>query len=84
MVSRTILLCHIFTVPLIINFTACSSFYLFMAVLGLRCCVGFSLSAPVGASVVVEHGLLRALASVAAARRLNSCGSQALEHRLSS
>ena len=37
-----------------------------------------------GASVVVEHRLLRALASVAAARGRNSCRSRALKHRLSS
>ena len=55
-----------------------------MAVLGLRAVWAFPYLHQVGASVVVEHGLLRALASVAAARGLNSFRSQALEHRLSS
>ena len=36
------------------------------------------------ASSVVEHRLQGAQASVAAARGLSSCGSQALEHRLNS
>ena len=36
------------------------------------------------ASLVVEHGALGAQASVVVARGLNSCGSRALECRLSS
>ena len=36
------------------------------------------------ASLVVEHGLLGAWASVIAARGLSSCGSRSLEHRLKS
>ena len=38
--------------------------YLFLAVLGLRCCLGFSLVAASGGfSAVVTHGLLLAAAS---------------------
>ena len=70
--------------------------YLFLAVLGLCCCVGFSLVvesggySPVGApglpiaaaSLVVERGLWGSQASVVAACGLTSCGSRTLEHRL--
>ena len=37
-----------------------------------------------GASLAMEHGLSGVRASAAAAHRLSSCGSQALEHRLNS
>ena len=40
--------------------------YLFLAVLGLRCCVGFSLVAESGGySLVMAHGLLIAVAFLA-------------------
>ena len=71
--------------------------YLFFAVLGLRCCVwAFSSCGEQGLLFVAVHGLLTAMASycgaqalgarapVVVACRLSSCGSQALEHRLSS
>ena len=63
--------------------------YLFMAVLGLRCRSGFSLVAVPGlltvvASLIVEHGLWGARALEGAACGLSSCGSRALERRLSS
>ena len=71
--------------------------YLFLAVLGLRCCVrAFSSCSERGLLFVAVHELLIAVAShwgaralgmrasVVAARRLSSCGSRALEHRLSS
>ena len=66
--------------------------------LGLHCFAGFSLVATSGgyplvvvcglliavASLVVEHGLYGARVSVLVALVLSSCGSWALEHRLSS
>ena len=66
--------------------------------LGLHCHTGFFLveasrdCSPVVvcgllvevASLVAEHGLWGARASVVAVRGLSSCGSQALEHRLGS
>ena len=66
--------------------------------LGLHCCAGFSLVAAsrgyslvtvhklliVVASLVVEPGLQGVQTSVAVARGLCSCSSQALEHRLNS
>ena len=69
-----------------------------LAVLGLRCCVGFSrVAASKGYSLVATHGLLIVVASlvwgaqaldkqasVVAAHGLRSCSSQALEHRFSS
>ena len=69
-----------------------------MAALGLHCCVrAFSSCGEQGlpfvvvrrlriaeASLVAEHRLLGAQISVVAARGLSSCGSQALERRLSS
>ena len=72
--------------------------YLFLVVLGLCCCTGFSLVVeskgsflvvmwgPVlaVASLIVEHRLWSARASVAVAYGLSSCGSQALGHRLNS
>ena len=72
--------------------------YLFMAVLGLRCCTpalpscgeqGLLFVAEHGllivvASLVVEHRLQAPRASVIVARELSSCGSRALERRLSS
>ena len=46
------------------------SFFLFLAVLGLHCCVGFfSSCGDLGYSLVVGHGLLIAVAC---------CGTQAL------
>lgn len=70
---------------------------LFMAVLGLGCCVGFSLVADsrdhslaaihkfliVVVPLVVEHGLSM-WASVGVDHGLSNCGSWALEHRLHS
>ena len=69
---------------LIILFT-----YLFLAVLGLGSCTGFSRVAVCGlligvASLVTEHGLWGDWPSVFAARGLSSCSSLSLEHRLSS
>ena len=66
--------------------------------LGLHCCVDFSLVAVSGdsslvavhgllivvASLVAEHGLLGMWTSVVVAHGFSSCSSQALEHRLSS
>ena len=70
--------------------------YLFLALLALHCCSGFSLVAESGVySPFVMQGLLTVVtslvghefqgtqASVAAAHGLSSCGSPALEHRLS-
>ena len=58
--------------------------------LGLRCHTGFSLAVESGGySLVAEHGLLFAVASlvdtrasIVVARVLSSCSSEALEHRL--
>ena len=48
------------------NFT-----YLFLAVLGLRCCTGFSLlAASRGSSLVVAQGLLIVVASLVVEHRL--------------
>ena len=71
--------------------------YLFLVVLGLHCCVwAFSSCGEQGLLFLEVSGLLIAVAShcgaqvvgvwalVVVACRLNSCGSQALEHRLSS
>ena len=72
--------------------------YLFLAALGLRCCTqAFSSCGERGLLFVVVHGLLIAVASlccgaralgawasVVVARGLSSCGSWALELRLSS
>ena len=71
--------------------------YLFLAVLGPRCCTwAFSSCGEWGLLFVEVHGLLIAVASrcgaralgtwasVVVARGFSSCGSQALEHRLSS
>ena len=62
---------------------------LFLAVLYLHCCVGFSLVAMhglliVAASLVAEHRRSGTQASVAVAQGLISCGSQAPKHRISS
>ena len=76
----------------------CLLYNLFLAVLGFRCCAwAFSSCGEQGLLFVAVHGLshcsgfshcgARALgvrASVVAARGLSSCGSRALEHRLSS
>ena len=65
-------------------------FLFFLAALGLCCCVqAFSSCGKRGLLFVVVHGLLMAMASLVVehgllARGLSSCGSQALEHRLSS
>ena len=70
---------------------------LFLAVLGLHCCLGFSLvsvsrGSPVVAmcrlliavdSLVAEHGSQGFRAAVVAAHVLCRCGFQALEHKLS-
>ena len=72
--------------------------FLFLAVLGLRFCVrAFSSCGERGLLFVAVHGLLIAVASLCCgpralgvqasgvvARGLSSCGSRALEHRLSS
>ena len=65
--------------------------YLFLAVLGLCCCVGFSLIAASGGySLAMVCGLLVLVASLVveayriAACGLSSCGSLALERRLNS
>ena len=65
--------------------------YLFLAVLGLHCCTGFSLVAESWTHpLVVVYRLLAAVASVVAcasvvaALGLSGCCSQPLEHRLSS
>ena len=71
--------------------------YLFLAALGLRCCVwAFSSCGEWGLLFVVVRGLLIAVASrcgaralgtwasVVVARRLRSCGSRALDHGLGS
>ena len=54
-----------------------------MAVLGLRCCAGFSLVAVrrllVAVASLVEYGLYSVRALVIEARRLRSCSSWALE-----
>ena len=71
--------------------------YLFLAMLGLGCCVGFSLVAAsegcslasvhglaiARASLVGEHGLKHTQASVVAASRLQSTGSVLVTHGLS-
>ena len=60
-------------------------FNLFLAVLSLHCCVGFSLVVVNGLILfVMLYGLLIAMASLLVERRccLGSCGSWALEHRL--
>ena len=75
------------------------SIYLFLAVLGLRCCAwAFSSCGEQGLLFVAVHGLLIAVAatlccgawalgvraSVVVAHRLSSCGLRPLERRLSS
>ena len=71
---------------------------IYLAALGLRCRAGFSLVAAsqgysefavsgllvAVASLVSEHRLQGTRASAAVARGLSSCGSRAVEHRLSS
>ena len=54
--------------------SCCEQVLLFLAVRGLLIAV---------ASLVAEHGALGAWASVVVARELSSCGSRALECRLS-
>ena len=57
---------------------------LFMAVPGLRCCVGFSLVVGSGGcSLVAVLGLLIVVASFVAEHRLWSTGSVVVEHKLS-
>ena len=71
--------------------------YLFLVALSLRCCApAFSSCSERGLLFIAVRGLLIAVASccgaqalgtwasVVVARGLNSCGSRALEHRLSS
>ena len=60
---------------------------IFLAVLGLHCCMGFSLVALhrlliTVTSPVAEHGLSGTRVSAVAAHGLKSCDSGALEHRL--
>ena len=62
-------------------------FNLFLAVLGLHCCVGFSLVVVNGLILfVMGYGLLIAMACLLVERMccLGSWGSWALEHRLNS
>ena len=60
-------------------------FILFLAALGLRCCMQAFFSCSVqGLLFVAVRRLLIAVASLAVECRLSSCGSRALEHRLSS
>ena len=66
---------------LLILFGCIGSFYLFLAALGLCCCLGFSLvAASRGYSLVVLHRLLIArlllLWSMGSRCRLNSCGTR--------
>ena len=82
---------------IIIDFKKSLFTFFFLAVL-CSPCVGFTLVAESGgyslvevhklliavASLLVEHALKSSWASIAAMRRLSSCGSLALEHRLSS
>ena len=63
----------------------------FLAILGLRCCAGFSLVAmSVGCSLMLvcglvsEHRLWSAWVSVVVVRGLSSCGAWALQRRLRS
>ena len=76
------------TQPLNTSFPNFFLSYLFMAVLGLCCCVGFSLVAVSWVyTLVIVHGLLVAVVSLVAelgAHGLGSCGSWALERRFSS
>ena len=66
--------------------------YLFLAVLGLHCCVFFSRCGEGGllsscgprASLVAEQEIQDVQASEVAARGLRTCSPQALEHRLGS
>ena len=59
--------------------------YLYLAVLGLRCCAGFSLVAVrrllVAVASLVEYGLYSMRASAIEAHGLRSCSSWALEPR---
>ena len=48
--------------------------YLFLAVLGLRCCLGFLLMHRVGLLSIAGHGLLVAEASLVAEHGLQSAG----------
>ena len=58
--------------------------YLFSAVLGLRCCAGFSLAAESrGSSLYVARGLLTAVASPVVEHGLYSTGSIVVAHGLS-
>ena len=60
----------------------------FLAVLGLHCWEGFSLVAVQGLSLqwllIAEDGLSGTQAPLVAAHGLSTCGSWALQHRLSS
>ena len=53
---------------------------LFVAVLGLRCCTGFSLVVSGGCSLVVAHRVLIALASLAGEHRLWCAGYSSWQH----
>ena len=66
-----------------------SFIYLFLTMLSLRCCMGFSVVVvcrllTVMASLVAEDRLLGVWASVVGACGLSSCGSWVLELRLNS
>ena len=91
----TILTCNIIVCQFL-NFLSIEFIYLFLAVPGLHCYIGFSLIATsrsytlvvvhrlliAVASLIAEHRLEGAWPSLAGARRLSSCGSQPLEYRL--
>ena len=77
--------------PVCLCFFFFFNMYLFWAVLGLHCCIGFFLVAKVGAtlglliaetSLVAEHGLWGAWASAAVACGFSSYHSWGLEHSL--
>ena len=56
--------------PILGNFFFLNFLYLFMVVLGLRCCIGFSLLASRDYFLVAVHGLLIPMASLVAEHRL--------------
>ena len=56
-------------------------FVLFLAVLGLHCCVGFSLAVvSCGHALLAVHGLLIAVASLVEGHRLSAPGLQQLQY----
>lgn len=54
---------------------------LFVAVLGLHCCTGFSLVAVDGGALVEGHGLLTAVVSLLWSVGSKACGFQQRQHR---